>query len=636
MNFYKIFKIVILLTDIIGMVVSIYSKKYLLAIFLLIMLGYLIFIFWEKVDYKNTDNFNKRTLYSSNIIIFCLILLITRLIYIQIFNSKFYRKQIAIQITKEDSIIGNRGKIYDSSGKNLVFNKNVYTIGINPSAIYDRDGKALKGIEELLNENFIIKDKKKLLKEIKNGYKLGRKYKVVAKDIIESEKDEVEKIIKKYGMTRNEIDISKSEERVYYRKEIYSNILGFTGKNRNTKNKIGLFGIEKEYEKYLKYRNIKRMNLYANFKKLKLPMSQKFAETNINGNNVYMTIDNDIQLILSEELNKKFISSESEEAYGIVMEPNTGKILAISSFAKNEKFHRNQIFQNQFEPGSTFKPIVVAEALNRGLITRKTIFNVGDGKITKYGHTIRESSRKTRGLINTDEVLKKSSNVGMVLISERFNDKEFEDMLKKFGFYEKTNVDFPGEIKPTTQSYKRWHGLKRNTMAFGQGIVVTPIQLITAFSAVINGGTLYKPYMVDKIVDENGVVVRRNIPTKVRQVISPKISKDLREILEEVVSDGTAKKGQVAGYKVGGKTGTAQLSSRGGYLKNNYLASFMGFFPADNPKYIVLVMFLKPKAESVYDRYGGATAAPVFANIASRIARTKNILSKNLETITKA
>ena len=324
----------------------------------------------------------------------------------------------------------------------------------------------------------------------------------------------------------------------------------------------------------------------------------------------------------------------SDEAYGIVMDPNNGKILGVASLTTNKKRAlRNPVFQNQFEPGSTFKPIVVAGAMDRGLINRNTTFDVGEGRITKYGHTIRESSRSTRGVITTEEVLKKSSNVGMVLIGDKFTDKEFEDNLKDFGLYDRTGVDFPGEIKPFTVSYKKWHGLKKSTMSFGQGIVVTPIQLATAFSAVINGGVLYKPYIVEKITDDSGVIIRRNIPTPVRRVISEKTSEQLREILENVVADGTARRGQVEGYRIGGKTGTAQLSTKGGYLKNNYLASFIGFFPADKPKYVVLVMFLKPKGETIYEKYGGATAAPVFADIVRRITKTKNILSQNVSSI---
>lgn len=592
---------------------------------------YILFIFYRNIGAKKIDEFQKRCFYGTYIIFFMIILLVARLIYIQVIESKYYKKKIDSQIQKEEKIYGSRGKIYDTNGKNLVFNKNLYTIAINPSLTYNE--RVMNGVKAILNEKFIIKNRFKLLKEVKYGLNHNRKYKIIAKDISQNDMDKVDKIIRKYRLKQNEIMIESTQKRIYFRNEIYGNILGFIGKNNSTKQKIGLFGLEKEYENYLHPRTIKRINMYANHKKLKLPMSKSFMQINSDGDDIYLTIDNEIEIILNEELEKKFISSHADGAYGIIMDPQNGKILAISSFVKKNKFHRNPIFQNQYEPGSTFKPIIVASALNSGLISPQSTFDVGDGQITKYNHTIRESSHSTRGIITTEQVLTKSSNVGMVLISDRFKNKNFEDYLKKFGLYDKTGVDFPNELKPFTQSYNKWNGLKKNTMAFGQGIVVTPIQLITALSAVINGGKLYKPYLVQKVVNSDGVIIKRNIPICKREVIDPNISKIVRDMLENVVKTGTGKKGQVEGYRIGGKTGTAQIGGRGGYIKDNYLSSFVGFFPADEPEYIALIMLLKPKGESMADKYGGSVAAPVFSQIASRIIRYKNILSHNVKIL---
>uniref|UniRef100_UPI003565256A penicillin-binding transpeptidase domain-containing protein n=1 Tax=Ilyobacter sp. TaxID=3100343 RepID=UPI003565256A len=229
------------------------------------------------------------------------------------------------------------------------------------------------------------------------------------------------------------------------------------------------------------------------------------------------------------------------------------------------------------------------------------------------------------------EVLKKSSNVGMVLISDRFSNATFEKYLEGFGLGQKTSVDLPGELKPYMQHYSKWDGLKKNNMAFGQGIAVTPIQLATAFSSVINGGILYQPYVVDRIAGDDGVVTRRNTPQKVRRVISPKVSEEMRSMLEHVVADGTGKNAAIEGYRIGGKTGTAQISSSGGYLNGEYLASFIGFFPANNPQYLMLFMFLKPQADIYYNKFGGAVAAPVFKEVAKRIIKYNNILPGDVE-----
>lgn len=632
----KYLKILTLLFNIIGFGVSIYYKLYLLTVFLFLLFFYFLYIFAKKREYTRKNNFNKRAMLSSNILLFFVLLIVIRLVQIQIFNEKYYDEKVKSQIKRNDILYGNRGDIYDSSGKSLAFNQNIYTLGVNPSALYDRD-TTLKGIEAILDKPFLKKDKAKILKELEEGYQKRRKYKVIAKNLTEHEREEIQEIIREYHLTLNEVQFDRSIKRTYYKRDLYDNLIGFIGYTQNSNSeKVGVFGLEKEYEKYLKEISIKRQNIYTKNRKIKLPFSQESIKTNLDGKNIHTTIDNDIQFILNEEVRKKFISSGSEEAYGVIMDPNTGKVLATTyhTIYKNKAL-RNPIFQNQMEPGSIFKPIIVASALDANLITRASKFDIGEGRIKKYNHTIREASRSTRGILSTDEVLTKSSNVGMVMIGDKFTNQEFEEYLKRFGFYDKTGIDFPGELKPYTTPYKRWDGLKKSTMSFGQGIVVTPIQMITAFSSLINGGILYKPYLVDKITDEEGVVIRRNLPTPVRQTISKELSKDMREILEKTVTEGTVKKGRIEGYRVGGKSGTAQLSTKGGYLKENYLSSVIGFFPVDKPKYTILVMFLKPKGETIFEKFGGATAAPVFGDIVRRISKSKNILSENISSFSK-
>lgn len=633
MRYIKLFS---LLANIIVFGVAIYYKIYLLVIFLFLLFFYFLYIFAKKKEYTRTNNFNQRAMLSANIILFLVLLVVVRLVYIQIFNKTMYDEKVKSQIKRNDVLYGNRGDIYDNSGKSLAFNQNIYMFGVNPSALYDRES-TIVGIEKILDKPFLKKKKSKILKELDEAYKAGKRYKVVAKNLSEREKEEIRDVAREYKLTANEIQFDRSIRRTYYKSDVYKNLIGFIGYTQKSSfEKIGVFGLEKQYERYLREISIKRQNIYTKNRKIKLPFSQDNIRTNLDGKNLHTTIDNDIQYILNEELGKKFISSKAEEAYGVILDPNTGKVLATSYHTiYKDKALRNPIFQNQMEPGSIFKPLIVASALDAGLIKKNTKFDIGDGTIKKYRHTIREASRGTKGVLTTEEVLKKSSNVGMVMIGDRFTNEEFENYLKKFGLYEKTGIDFPNEIKPYTTPYKRWDGLKKSTMSFGQGIVVTPIQMVVAFSSLINGGILYKPYLVDKITDENGVVVRRNLPTVRGRTISEELSKEMKEMLEKVVSEGTAKRGEVIGYRVGGKTGTAQLSTRGGYLKENYLSSFIGFFPVDKPKYTILVMFLKPKGETIYEKFGGATAAPVFGDIVRRISKSKNILSDNISSISK-
>ena len=633
----KYLKIITLLLNMVGIGVAIYYKLYLLLIFFILLLFYFLHIFMKKNEYyKVNNNFNRRTILASNIVLFVILLIVIRLIQVQLFNYEAYEKKAIDQIKKNDKSYGNRGNIFDSSGKSLAFNKNIYMLGINPSAIYDSESN-MEGIEKILDESYIRKNKDRLLNEIKDGYEKDRKYKVIAKNLSEKQKEKIQEIVKEYKITRNVVQFDRSIERTYFKPELYKNLVGFIGYTNNSNaHKVGVFGLEREYERYLREKMLERQNIYTKNRGMKLPFSKENARVSLNGKNLHTTIDSEVQFILNDEMRKKFISSGSEEAYGIIMDPNSGGILATSYYTTHKnKALRNPIFQNQFEPGSIFKPIIVASALDARLVNKYTKFDIGDGRITKYRHTIKEASRSTKGILTTEEVLKKSSNVGMVMIGDRFSNEQFEEYLKRFGFYDKTGVDFPGEIKPYTTPYKRWDGLKKSTMSFGQGIAVTPIQMITAFSSLINGGILYEPHLVEKITDEGGIVIRRNPPNQVRRVISEKLSAEMREMLEKVVSDGTAKRGEVPGYKVGGKTGTAQLSTKGGYLKENYLSSFIGFFPVDKPKYVVLVMFLKPKGETVFEKYGGATAAPVFGEIVKRITKTKNILSEEISSLSQ-
>ncbi|MGL4425534.1 MAG: penicillin-binding transpeptidase domain-containing protein, partial [Cetobacterium sp.] len=227
----------------------------------------------------------------------------------------------------------------------------------------------------------------------------------------------------------------------------------------------------------------------------------------------------------------------------------------------------------------------------------------------------------------------KSSNIGMVLMADKFTNEEFDKYLERLGLYDRTGVDYPYEKKPRREAVKSWNGLKKSTMSFGQGIAVTPIQMITAFSSVINGGNLYKPYIVDKITDKDGMIVRRNLPTIKEKIFDEQVSKEMRSMMELAVLEGTVKKAHVDDYRIGGKTGTAQYSENGRYVKHEYLSSVMGFFPVDKPQYIMLAMFFKPQGEVLYDKFGGTAAAPVLGQVIKRITKLKNIHSQKIENI---
>lgn len=622
----------------------IYNKSFFLLTLFLFSIVYLIFSIAVVSNWGKKQLFAKRSSIMLLIILFFLIVYALRLLGIQYLQKSKYVALMNEQLLSINKEIGQRGLIYDNKGKKLAFNNRKYTISINPSLLNDE-----KIHDEIVKDIVAIRDSKIVKLEdniLENLLKLaneGNKYKRLVKDIDDEQKEQIDELlagierIKVKGSPKYKtvLQFEKSIERKYYKQDEYEKLIGMVRFTEESKDeRLGISGLEKQYQSYLVEKKRDIPKLYGLNKKNILALSKETLFSDLNGKNLYLTIDADLNFILNDEIKAQFKNINAYEAYGLIMDPNNGKILAVAAFSKDKNLLRNNIFQSQYEPGSIFKPLIVAAAMNEKLINENTKFDVGDGRIKRFKKTIRESSRSTRGVITTREVIMKSSNVGMVLISDYFTNALFEDYLKAFGLYDKTGVDFPNELKPYTSSYKNWDGLKKNNMAFGQGVVITPIQMITAFSAVINGGTLYKPYIVEKITDSDGTVIMRNTPTAVRQVISEEVSEKMRSILEDTVDKGTGKRARIEGYAVGGKTGTAQLSAgKSGYIRNEYLSSFIGFFPADKPKYVVMAMFMRPQADIQANKFGGVVAAPVVGNVIRRIIKEEEGFAKNVETI---
>lgn len=629
---FALVKLGFLIVNIIGIFLFFIEGWLSFAIFLIFMFIFQLFVYASNKKYKGRTHFASRSRIATFVIYFIVLAIISRAINLQIVNGNYYRDKEYEQVSSDFVKSGKRGTIYDSNMTKMAFNINVYNVIIDPTRIYQNNAVNLV-LQELIDKKYLHVNMKQLKKEIEELALKGNRYKVIEKKIDEIDKIAISDILKSNKLKNNEIFFERILERKYYKGSTYFNLIGNIGYPPNSKGviKVGNFGIEKYYEEYLREKYLKIKTFFTKTRDIKLPMSEEVVEKSLNGKNVYLTIDNEINFILNTELEKQFLSTKAEEAYAVVMDPNNGKILATSYFSQKKKDIRNPIFQDQFEPGSIFKPLIISAAMEEKYITPETRFNVGEGTITRFGHTIKEASRGTRGIINTGDIINKSSNVGMVLVSEYFTEEKFEEYLRKYGFYDRTGVDFPSELRPYAASYKKWDKLKKPTMAFGQGIAVTPIQLITAFSAIVNGGTLYKPYIVDKIVDQDGTVIRRNTPKEVRRVISPETSEKIKIMLENNVAIGSGKKAIVNGYRTGGKTGTAQLSAPGGgYLKNTYLSSFIGVLPMEKPEYTVLIMILKPQADTIYGRFGSSVAAPVFGEIVARITSSKNMKSTNV------
>ena len=344
--------------------------------------------------------------------------------------------------------------------------------------------------------------------------------------------------------------------------------------------------------------------------------------------NLVLTIDSRIQYLVETHLKEAVVSKGAKGGIAIVMDPKTGEVLAMANetgFNPNningltpEKW-RNRAVTDYFDPGSTFKPFLVAGALEEKIIKESDKFFCENGNYKIANRVIHEANRQSHGQLSVRDILKYSSNIGSVKIAQKLGKEKFHQYIDNFGFGIKTGIDLPGESPGLVRPVKKWTKVDTATIAFGQGVSVTAIQMIAAMSAIANGGVLMKPYILRSVTDKNNVLIKMYNPTVVRKVVSVETAKRLTNMLTEVVgsADGTGKNANIVNVAVAGKTGTSQKFdfSRGVYSSEKVRTSFMGFFPADNPQVAILVILDEPQR----DKWGGVAAAPVFKSIGEQI-----------------
>jgi cell division protein FtsI (penicillin-binding protein 3) len=340
------------------------------------------------------------------------------------------------------------------------------------------------------------------------------------------------------------------------------------------------------------------------------------------GRSLVLTLDKNIQYLAEKELAKAVQSSGAKAGMAVVAEPATGKVLALAnyptfnpnSFSRYTPFQlRNRSVVDSFEPGSTFKIFLMAAAIEEKLVRPHDQVNCENGSYVFGGRTIRDDH--PQGRISVSDVLRYSSNIGSAKIGFRLGDDRLHRYLKAFGFGEKTGIDLPGETGGGLRPVSRWYGSDLATIAFGQGVSASAIQLVSAVSAVANGGMLMKPYLVERVIDDAGRELKHIQPQPVRRVISADTAATVTRMMETVVATGgTGTKAAIEGFRVAGKTGTAQKVdpvSRG-YSATKRTASFIGFVPAEKPQLTILVVIDEPSTSP----YGGVVAAPAFREIA--------------------
>jgi cell division protein FtsI (penicillin-binding protein 3) len=410
------------------------------------------------------------------------------------------------------------------------------------------------------------------------------------------------------------IGFAPESKRFYPNMEIAAHVVGFTGHDPN-----GLEGIELKYDSTILgntgYMITERDALGRN-----IAIKNTVIKDSSPGKSVILTLDKTIQFIVEKELAKAVTESNAKSGMALVMESDTGKVLAMANYPTfNPNAYsryslaqlRNHVVADSFEPGSTFKIFTIAAALDSGRINATDVYNCENGTYRVADRTIHDDHPHSR--LTVSEIIKYSSNIGSAKIAFKMGEEKLSSYLRNFGFGGRTGIDLPGESPGNLK--RHWYGIDLATISFGQGVSLSTIQLVSALSAIANGGNLMRPYLVEQILDDNGTVVQKFDPQIVRRVISPETAQKVTKMMETVTGDGgTGTKAALDGFRVAGKTGTAQKVDpvTRSYSPSKRIGSFVGFVPADKPKLTIAVIIDEPQGV----KYGGVVAAPAFREIA--------------------
>ncbi len=567
--------------------------------------------------FQNT--YRSRILIISVVIILLFILIIGRIFFIQVIDYKKLNN-LANDLWSRNLPIGaDRGLITDRNGVVLAENITTTSLVVVPNQIIDKETTAKK-LSEILNTNY-----DDMLKHLTKKTSIERIHP-------EGRKLSFDKADKINSLNLDGVYLLKESKRNYPYNNLLSHVLGYVGIDNQ-----GLSGIELAYDEYLKGED-GSIKYYSDGFGKKLEKATVYSSPQ-SGMNVALTIDINIQQAIENELDNVVAKYNPEQALIVVANPKTGEIYGMSSrpnFNPNEynkydleTINRNLPIFNTYEPGSTFKVISLASSIQEKTINLFEDRYFDSGSINVSGSRIKCWKHGGHGNQTFLQVVENSCNPGFVVMGERLGKERLMDYVKKFGFGEKTGIDLSGEENGILFDVEKMGPVETATTAFGQGVSVTPIQQVMGVSAAINGGHLYTPYLVSSISNANTLdTVLVNKPKLKRDVISEETSKLVRYALESVVAKGTGRNAYLNGYRVGGKTGTAQKVKDGRYMDGNYILSFIGFMPANDPEVVVYVAVDNPKGVV---QYGGTVAAPIAKRVLEASANALNIKKSKSE-----
>ena len=557
--------------------------------------------------FQSTQNSRIRLIFLLVLIVF--ILIIVRVFYIQVIEYKKLNTLAESLWSRNLPVQADRGKILDRNGKVIAGNVTTSSLILIPNQ---------------------IKDKEKVARDISNI--LGTSYEDMYKHV--SKKTSIERVHpegrdlsyeiaeKINNLGYDGVYLLKESKRDYKYSETLSHVIGYVGIDNQ-----GLSGLELMYDDVLTGTD-GSIKYYSDGKGKKLSMPEVYISP-VSGMNITLTIDLDLQLVLENELNNATKKYNAEGAIGIVMNPKTGEILAMSSrptFNPSnyqnysvETINRNLAIWSSFEPGSTFKILTLSAALNEGLVNIFEEHYYDSGGINVNGTTLHCWKTKGHGDETFLQVVENSCNPGFVVMGQRLGKEKLFEYIDKFGFGTKTGIDLNGESSGILFNLDKVGPLELATTSFGQGVSVTAIQQVQSVSAVVNDGNMYTPYVVSSISeDETGIIIKEFKPKlKKKNLIKKETSDLVKYALESVVANGSGHNAYIEGYRVGGKTGTAQkVGADGRYMVGNYVLSFIGFMPANDPEYVI---YIAVDGAHGVTQYGGVVSAPIASNVLKSI-----------------
>ena len=552
------------------------------------------------------------------------VVIVVRLLKIQVVESSTYKTLARKQYERSFILPATRGSIFDRNGNVIVANTMFFSFAADPKIIGDNQEHVAETFAGIFGKprSFYL-DKLRESDQNQNNKRfvwLERRVKPDIAQRVESAK-------------LDGIVIINEPKRLYHYDELAGALLGFT----NIDNK-GISGIELQYDNAMKGVNgsvvMQRDGLGRVRPSADYPRSEP-----LNGKDLCLTIDVTYQAIVDEELKHGVEANKADGGCALILNPKTGEVLALSIYpsinpndagASDVAAARNRVVSDVFEPGSVFKVVTATAAYELNLVTPEMRFNAEHGKmkIPLNGNKFRLiSDTHEYDMLTFQEAIEMSSNIVLAKVGKIIGGEKLFREARDFGFGMMTGIDLPGEVRGVLKkpSDHDWSGTTLQTMSYGYEIGATPLQIACAYAAVANKGILMKPFIVAKIKDANGKTIAEQKPQAIRRVMTQRTQSELISAFEGVVERGTGKEARINGVRIAGKTGTSRKYLNGHYRANNYTASFVGFFPVEDPQVVCLVMMDNPKMNGYY---GGSTSGPVFRSIAERVISTSYKFSR--------